>query len=189
TWASASARAWRRRSGRMSAERGDALIRGSWRESLEASIPMDGGRSSVSWRTRLLILWAGLLGVRLWLAAHLPAFGDEAFYIQEGRRLARAYSDLPGLTAWLARLGQECFGDGLLAARLPFLLLAALLPWQVWRLAGRCFGPAVGERAALLAVLMALAGLKSGRAACRESVAKLVADKKVSGSDNKGTRI
>src|SRR5690606_6736403 len=159
TWASASARAWRRCSGRMSAERGDALIRGSWRESLEASIPMDGGRSSVSWRTRLLILWAGLLGVRLWLAAHLPAFGDEAFYIQEGRRLARAYSDLPGLTAWLARLGQECFGDGLLAARLPFLLLAALLPWQVWRIAGRCFGPAVAERAALLAMLMPLAGL------------------------------
>lgn len=120
---------------------------------------MDGGRSSVSWRTRLLILWAGLLGVRLWLAAHLPAFGDEAFYIQEGRRLAWAYSDLPGLTAWLARLGQECFGDGLLAARLPFQLLAALLPWQVWRIAGRCFGPAVAERAALLAMLMPLAGL------------------------------
>ncbi|HLS84043.1 MAG TPA: glycosyltransferase family 39 protein [Arenimonas sp.] len=120
---------------------------------------MDGVRASGFSGRHWLAVWWLLLGVRAWLAATLPAFGDEAFYIQEGRRLAWAYSDLPGLTAWLTRLGQAGFGDSVLAARLPFLLLAALLPLQVRRIAARCAGPLVADRAALLAMLMPLAGL------------------------------
>src|SRR5690606_12671763 len=159
TCASASARAWRRRSGRMSADKGDALIRGSWQETFKASIPVDGVRASGFSGRHWLAVWWLLLGVRAWLAATLPAFGDEAFYIQEGRRLAWAYSDLPGLTAWLTRLGQAGFGDSVLAARLPFLLLAALLPLQVRRIAARCASPLVADLAALLAMLMPLAAL------------------------------
>ncbi|KAA2285633.1 ArnT family glycosyltransferase [Arenimonas fontis] len=120
---------------------------------------MDGGIPSGSVRVKPVALWLLLSLAKLWLAARLPAFGDEAFYIQEGRRLAWAYSDLPGLTAWLTRLGQEIFGQGLFAARLPFFLLGALLPWQLWRISARWFGPEVADRAALLAMLMPLGGL------------------------------
>ncbi|RAX29385.1 MFS transporter, partial [Enterococcus sp. HPCN18] len=45
--------------------------------------------------------------------------------------LAAAYSDLPGLTAWLARLGVEIGGHHVLALRPPFLAIGALLPLLV----------------------------------------------------------
>ena len=87
--------------------------------------------------------WLALLGLKLWLASRLPLFVDEAFYWQEGRHLAWAYSDLPGLTAWLARIG-DGLGDGTLALRLPFLAIAAAIPWLVVRLAARELDPKAG---------------------------------------------
>ena len=62
--------------------------------------------------------------VKVAIAARLPLFVDEAFYWQEGQHLAAAYSDLPGLTAWLTRLGVELGGHHVLAVRAPFLLIA-----------------------------------------------------------------
>lgn len=112
-----------------------------------------------SLRVNVLALWTGLLLLKFLLAARLPLFVDEAFYAWEGRRLDWAYSDLPGLTAWLARLGTELGGQHALALRAPFVLLGALLPWLAWRIAARWFGPDAGDRAALLAMLMPLAGL------------------------------
>ena len=82
-------------------------------------------------------LWVGLLFAKIALAAHLPLFVDEAFYWQEGQHLAWAYSDLPGLTAWMTRLGVALGGDSTLALRAPFLLLAAGLPWLVARITAR----------------------------------------------------
>ena len=79
-------------------------------------------------RRWFLALWASLLVAKLLLAARLPLFVDEAFYWQEGRHLAWAYSDLPALTAWLARLGTALGGTHPLALRLPFLVLAAVPP-------------------------------------------------------------
>ena len=52
-----------------------------------------------------LILWSVVTSIKILIAARLPLFVDEAFYWQEGQHLAAAYSDLPGLTAWMARLG------------------------------------------------------------------------------------
>ena len=103
-------------------------------------------------------LWAAVLLLKLLLAAQLPLFVDEAFYWQEGRHLAAAYSDLPGLTAWLARLGVEAGGAHPLALRLPFLLLAALVPWLVVRIARREFGDHWGWQAGMLALLLPLSG-------------------------------
>ena len=103
-------------------------------------------------------LWTTVLLLKLSLAAQLPLFVDEAFYWQEGRHLAAAYSDLPGLTAWLARLGVEVGGVHRLALRLPFLLLAALVPWLVVRIARREFGAHWGWQAGMLAVLLPLSG-------------------------------
>ncbi len=109
-------------------------------------------------RRWFLALWAGLLLAKLLLAARLPLFVDEAFYWQEGRHPAWAYSDLPALTAWLARLGTAVGGEHPLALRLPFLLLSALLPWLVQRIAAREFGQAAGWQAGSYAMLLPLAG-------------------------------
>ncbi|MGH8025155.1 MAG: ArnT family glycosyltransferase, partial [Pseudoxanthomonas sp.] len=105
-----------------------------------------------------LLLWAVVTAIKLLIAARLPLFVDEAFYWQEGQHLAAAYSDLPGLTAWMTRLGTEIGGQHALALRAPFLLLAALLPWLITHIAGRWFGEAAGWRAGSLVVLMPLAG-------------------------------
>src|SRR5690606_37545771 len=109
-------------------------------------------------RQWFLGLWTVLLAVRLVLAARLPLFVDEAFYWQEGMHLAWAYSDLPGLSAWLVRLGTAVGGDQLLAVRMPALLLAAWLPWLVVRIARREYGASQGWVAGVFALLLPLAG-------------------------------
>ncbi|RXR00914.1 ArnT family glycosyltransferase [Pseudoxanthomonas composti] len=105
-----------------------------------------------------IVLWAVATAVKLVIAARLPLFVDEAFYWQEGRHLAAAYSDLPGLTAWLIRLGTELGGQHVIAARMPFLLMAAALPWMVKRVTARLFDAQAGWLAASLTLLMPLSG-------------------------------
>ncbi|RRN55912.1 glycosyltransferase family 39 protein [Pseudoxanthomonas sp. SGNA-20] len=109
-------------------------------------------------RRAFVLLWAAACVLKLVVAARLPLFVDEAFYWQEGRHLAPAYSDLPGMTAWLARLGTEFGGDHLLALRMPFLLVGAFVPWWVARIGRRWFGDRLGWHAGSLAVLMPLSG-------------------------------
>ncbi len=105
-----------------------------------------------------LVLWTVVTAIKILIAARLPLFVDEAFYWQEGRHLAAAYSDLPALTAWLIRLGTEIGGQHTLALRAPFLLLAALMPWLLAHIGGRWFGEAAGWRVGSLVVLMPLTG-------------------------------
>lgn len=108
---------------------------------------------------KFTIAWCAVLLAKLWLAAALQPFGDEAFYAWEAAHPAWAYSDLPGLTAWLAWCGLQLPGEPVFAMRLPFVLLGSLLPWLVWRIARRWFGDAAGWQAAWLALLMPLSGL------------------------------
>jgi len=114
-----------------------------------------GGQRS---RNAFIALWIGVTAIKCALAARLPLFVDEAFYWQEGRHLALAYSDLPGLTAWLARIGVEIGGQHAWALRSPFLLIAALLPWGVGKIVAREFGAERGWQAAMLTLLLPLAG-------------------------------
>lgn len=109
-------------------------------------------------RARVIFLWLWTLvtATKLVIAARLPLFVDEAFYWQEGQHLAAAYSDLPGLTAWLARLGVEIGGPHVLALRLPFLAMGAWLPWAISRIAARWFGNVAGWQAGSLTLLMPL---------------------------------
>lgn len=109
-------------------------------------------------RRRFFWLWACVSLVNLGLAARLPLFVDEAFYWQEGRHLAWAYSDLPGMTAWLARIGDAWAPGSTLALRLPFLLIGAAIPWLVARMALREIDPDRGWQAGSLAVLLPLSG-------------------------------
>lgn len=103
-------------------------------------------------------LFALVLATKLLVAARLPVFVDEAFYWLEGQYLAPAYSDLPGLTAWLARLGVTLGGDTALGLRLPFLLIAAVVPWLVVRITAREYGEGYGWQAGSFALLLPLAG-------------------------------
>lgn len=109
-------------------------------------------------RVKFTALWSILQLAKLSLAATLPLLVDEAFYAWEGRHLAWAYSDLPGLTAFLTRLGTELGGQHVLALRAPFLLIGAAVPWLVARIARRWFGDDAGWWAGLLALLMPLSG-------------------------------
>ena len=110
----------------------------------------------MSWRRAFVAASLLLLAAKLALAARLPLFVDEAYYWLEGRHLAWAYSDLPGLTAWLARLGTELGGTNALALRAPFVLIAAFVPWLVSRIATRELGAVAGARAGLIALAMPL---------------------------------
>ena len=110
-------------------------------------------------RRAFMAVWFALLLLKLWLACNVPLLGDEAFYWLEGQHLAWAYSDLPGLTAWLARLGVAVGGDTLFGLRWPFLLCGAALPWLSVRIAARWFGDDAGWRAGLFALLLPLGAL------------------------------
>ncbi|AXK72325.1 glycosyltransferase family 39 protein [Lysobacter sp. TY2-98] len=103
-------------------------------------------------------LWAMVLVVKVVIAARLPLFVDEAFYWQEGQHPAAAYSDLPGLTAWLTRLGVEIGGAHTLALRMPFVVVSMLVPLLVVRIAHRTFGEAEGWQAGAFALLLPLVG-------------------------------
>lgn len=108
-------------------------------------------------RRAFVVLVLTSLAVKLWLAARLPLFGDEAFYWLESGQPAWAYADVPGLVPWLMALGTSVLGDTALGVRAPFLLLGALLPPLVAAWA-RCFvdaGTARAVGAASLAVPLA----------------------------------
>ena len=115
-------------------------------------------REKIDARATFVALWCALLLLKAVVAARLSLFVDEAFYWQESRHLAWAYSDLPGLTAWLIRLGTTVFGEGTLALRMPFLLLASIAPWLVVRITAREFGEKQGWVAGSAALLLPLSG-------------------------------
>ncbi|MCL7714394.1 glycosyltransferase family 39 protein [Stenotrophomonas mori] len=107
-------------------------------------------------RTAFLVLWTVVTALKVAVAARLPLFVDEAFYWQEGQHLAAAYSDLPGLTAWMTRLGVELVGHHALGVRLPFLVMGAALPWMISRISSHWFGSRFGWQAGSLTLLMPL---------------------------------
>jgi hypothetical protein len=105
-----------------------------------------------------LVMFAVASLLKILIAATLSPFGDEAFYWQESLSPAWGYSDLPPLTAWLIGLSESVFGHGLLAMRLPFLLIGAALPWQVGTMAARFGGETARWQAATFALLLPLVG-------------------------------
>ncbi len=111
-----------------------------------------------STKRMFIAIWAAATLFKCALAMQLPLFVDEAFYWQEGRHPAWAYSDLPALTAWLTRVGVEVGGHSLLGLRWPFLLIAALLPWWIVVIARREVGAHHAWHAGMLAVLLPLIG-------------------------------
>ena len=103
-------------------------------------------------------LWCLLLALRLLLAAWLPLFGDEAFYAWESRHPAWAYSDLPGFTAASIAVGRLLI-ESELGIRLVGLVLGALLPLQLLRIADAAGLGALRWQVGLLGLLLPLLSL------------------------------
>jgi len=58
-----------------------------------------------------------LVTLQLWLMFQFQLFGDESFYWLEGQYLSLSYTELPGWTAWMTRLGTSIFGNHYFAVR------------------------------------------------------------------------
>ncbi|WP_233843060.1 glycosyltransferase family 39 protein [Dyella sp. 2HG41-7] len=114
--------------------------------------------SIARWRAAFVTVFLCLFLVKLVLAATVQPFGDEAFYWQESRHLAWGYSDLPPMTAWLIRLGEDVAGHGLLGMRWPFLVLGSSLPWLLVWFGRYAFDERSGWQAGLLCLCLPLAG-------------------------------
>jgi 4-amino-4-deoxy-L-arabinose transferase-like glycosyltransferase len=114
---------------------------------------------ALRFRRTFWTVWLSLLLLKGMVAWQLPLFGDEAWYWLEGQHLAAAYSDLPGLTAWLGRLGVEFGGHAAFALRLPFLCLGMAVPLLLRASAARRFGATAGEVTGLLALALPLLGI------------------------------
>ena len=110
------------------------------------------------WRGAFWIAF-GVLGLaKMWIAANLALFVDEAFYWQESRHLAWSYADVPGLTAWMIAAGEALLGHSTLAVRAPFLALGAALPLLSVALARRLLDERAGWQAGLWTLAMPLSG-------------------------------
>jgi 4-amino-4-deoxy-L-arabinose transferase-like glycosyltransferase len=107
-------------------------------------------------RAVFLAAWVVVLVARIGLAAVLDLFGDEAYYAWQGERLAAAFSDLPPATAALAAAGRSLDPSSPLALRLPFLLLASLIPWLVVAWSRRFTAESDAWRAGTAAMLLPL---------------------------------
>jgi 4-amino-4-deoxy-L-arabinose transferase-like glycosyltransferase len=104
-------------------------------------------------------LWLAVFALKIVLAITLPLFGDEAWYWLESRHPDWAYSDLPGMTAWLIGLGVGLAGHSSLGVRWPFVAMAMLVPLLLRRSAAR-IGTSAGDadRVGMLALLLPLLG-------------------------------
>ncbi|MGY0634413.1 glycosyltransferase family 39 protein [Luteimonas sp. A478] len=119
----------------------------------------DDGLQIAGAKRAFVALWLVVLLLKLGVATQLPLFVDEAFYWQEGQHPGWAYSDLPGLTAWLIRLGVEVAGNNHFGVRLPFLLMGAALPWMMVGMVRRELGEGSAPwLAGSATVLLPLAG-------------------------------
>lgn len=78
-------------------------------------------------RLSLALLALALTGGYALLAARLPPADDELYYWCWARSLQWSYYDHPVMTALFIRAGQELFGTGLLALRLPACVTTALV--------------------------------------------------------------
>lgn len=83
----------------------------------------------------LIILVATTLLTKLFLGWKLELYSDEIFYWQASQFPAIAYSDLPFMTALLAGLGNDIFGNHPLAVRSVFLALGSLIPFLIFWIA------------------------------------------------------
>ncbi|MFT3736968.1 MAG: glycosyltransferase family 39 protein [Rhodocyclaceae bacterium] len=108
-------------------------------------------------RARLLFAWlVALTCYRMWVAGGLGVslYVDEAQYWTWAQDLDWGYFSKPPVIGWLIALSTAVFGDGLVAVKLPALLLYAGTSWLVFLLGRQLFDERIGLRCALAFSLM-----------------------------------
>lgn len=88
---------------------------------------------------------------RMWVIPRLGVtlYIDEAQYWTWAQNLDWGYYSKPPLIAWLIRLCTSLFGDGLVAVKLPSLLLYPATAWMLFKLGEYLFDVRIGFRAGL----------------------------------------
>jgi 4-amino-4-deoxy-L-arabinose transferase-like glycosyltransferase len=92
-----------------------------------------------------------LTAYRMWVIPHLGVtlYIDEAQYWTWAQHLDWGYYSKPPLIAWLIRLCTSLFGDGLVAVKLPSLVLYPATAWVLFKLGEYLFDARTGFRAGL----------------------------------------
>lgn len=106
----------------------------------------------------LLLLLFLLTAYRLWVIPRLGVtlYIDEAQYWTWSTDLDWGYFSKPPVIAWLIAASTALFGDGLLAVKLPSLLLYPATAWLIYCIGTRLFDARVGFRAGIAFSLMPL---------------------------------
>ncbi|MDP5239892.1 glycosyltransferase family 39 protein [Uliginosibacterium sp. 31-16] len=104
----------------------------------------------------LLLLLVLLTTYRLWVIPRLGVtlYIDEAQYWTWAQDLDWGYFSKPPVIAWLIAASTAIFGDGLLAVKLPALLLYPATAWLLFLLGQKLFDVRVGFRAGLAFALI-----------------------------------
>ncbi len=109
-----------------------------------------GGLKTWTYERIVIAAIAGLVIVRLIVAANMTLASDETLYWRYSRYLAPGYLDHPAMNPFLIRLGTMLFGDTPFGIRLFAVLTALPASWAVWRAGALlCGGDRIGATAAL----------------------------------------
>lgn len=123
------------------------------------STPSMASTDSTPSRHTILLLWLTVLtAYRMWVIPRLgiSLYVDEAQYWTWAQHLDWGYFSKPPMIAWLIALATGLFGDGLIAVKLPALLLYPATAWLIYLLGIRLFDARSGFRAAIAFSLMPL---------------------------------
>lgn len=104
----------------------------------------------------LLLLLILLTAYRLWIIPRLGVtlYIDEAQYWTWAKDLDWGYFSKPPVIGWLIAASTAVFGDGLLAVKLPSLILYPATAWLMYLIGARLFDARVGFRVGLACALM-----------------------------------
>ncbi|HEX5125480.1 MAG TPA: glycosyltransferase family 39 protein [Rhodocyclaceae bacterium] len=105
----------------------------------------------------LLLVWlAAITLYRIWIIPRLgiTLYVDEAQYWTWAQQPDWGYFSKPPVIAWLIAFSTALFGDGLIAVKLPSLILYPATAWLSFRLGVRLFDARIGFRTGLAFSLM-----------------------------------
>ncbi len=103
-------------------------------------------------KAQSVLLIVVVIFLQLWFMFHQQLFGDEAFYWLESQNLAWSYSELPGWTAWMIRLGTEVFGNNYFGVRAVSYLGFLSVFRAVWLINQKLSQPSLSSSVLLLAI-------------------------------------
>lgn len=104
----------------------------------------------------LVLLLTLLTAYRLWIIPRLGVtlYIDEAQYWTWAKELDWGYFSKPPVIGWLIAATTALFGDGLLAVKLPSLILYPATAWLMYLIGARLFDARIGFRTGLAFGLM-----------------------------------